>query len=271
MIMVLKLEAPYEFSDSKRRLKTGTSRNPKDSVMLRTSTNFLTLIALLLMLSAVLVSAADTKPALTDDEKKDGWTLLFDGETTTGWKKIGAKEFPTDAWDIVDGCLHRKNGHGNDIVTTDTYENFELSLEWKIAPGGNSGVKYRVADKPGAGFGPEMQVLDDSKHPDGKDPKSSAGSLYLLFAPNEKKKLKPVDEFNVAKIVVSGNHAEHWLNGEKIVEYDFFSDEWKAAVAASKFKGKANYGLPAKNHILLQDHGNEVWFRNIKIKVLPTK
>ena len=228
---------------------------------------FVALIAFCLTAAA----AGETKATLTDAEKKDGWMLLFDGETTAGWKKIGAADFPKDAWEIVDGCLHRKSGHGNDIVTTDTYENFELSLEWKIAPGGNSGVKYRVADVAGSGFGPEMQVLDDGTHPDGKDAKSSAGSLYLLFAPNDKKKLKPVGEFNTAKVVVNGNHAEHWLNGEKIVEYEFFSDEWKAAVALSKFKGKANYGTPAKNHILLQDHGNEVWFRNIKIKVLPAK
>lgn len=223
-----------------------------------------------LTFSMAMLCAAD-KPTLTDEEKKDGWVLLFDGETPTGWKKIGAPEFPKEGWEVVDGCLHHKKGRGGDIVTTETYENFELSLEWKIAPGGNSGVKYRVADVPGAGFGPEMQVLDDTKHADGKNPKTSAGSLYLLFPANEKKKLKPIDEFNVAKVVVNGNHAEHWLNGEKIVEYEFFSDEWKAAVAASKFKNNPKYGTPAKNHIMLQDHGDEVWFRNIKIKVLPTK
>jgi len=231
----------------------------------------LKMACILVALSALIAAAEDSKPVLTDDEKKDGWTLLFDGVTTTGWKKIGDKEFPKEGWEVVDGCLHHKKGHGGDIITTEKYENFELSLEWKISPGGNSGVKYRVADVPGAGFGPEMQVLDDSTHHDGHDAKSSAGSIYLLFPPNEKKKLKPVGEFNVAKVVVNGNHAEHWLNGEKIVEYEFFSDEWKAAVAASKFKGKANYGTPANNHIMLQDHGDEVWFRNIKIKVLDKK
>lgn len=220
---------------------------------------------------ALAASAADTKPVLSDDEKKDGWTLLFDGETTTGWKKIGDKDFPKEGWEVAEGCLHHTKGHGGDIVTGEAYENFELSLEWKIAPGGNSGVKYRVEDKAGAGFGPEMQVLDDEKHPDGKHPKTAAGSLYNVIATNDKKKLKPTGEFNSAKLVVNGNHAEHWLNGEKVVDYEFFSEEWKAAVALSKFKGKANYGQPAKGHLLLQDHGDEVWFRNIKIKVLPAK
>ena len=214
--------------------------------------------------------AADSKPVLTDAEKKDGWTLLFDGETSAGWKKIGEKDFPKEGWEIADGCLHRKS-KGGDLVTTDAYENFELALEWKIVVGANSGVKYRVADVKGSGFGPEYQILDDAKEGVEPNSKTATGSIYELFGPNDKKKMNPIGEWNSTKIVVNGNHAEHWLNGEKVVEYEFFSDAWKAAVETSKFKGKANYGAPAKGHILLQDHGGEVWFRNIKIKVLPAK
>jgi hypothetical protein len=213
--------------------------------------------------------SAEVKAELTDEEKKDGWKLLFDGVSSDGWKKIGAKTFPDKGWVIEEGCLHHlKKGGGGDIVTTGEHENFELSLEWKIGEGGNSGVKYRVADVPGAAFGPEMQVLDDEHHPDGKKVLTSAGALYEVFPANEKKKLKPITGFNSAKLIVNGNHVEHWLNGEKIVEYEFFSDEWKAAVARSKFKDKPKYGQPAKAHIALQDHGDEVWFRNIKIKEL---
>ncbi len=238
--------------------------------MLRSNLLPLKIVCAAVALGAWLVSAADIKAELTEAEKKDGWVLLFDGVTTTGLKKIGGKEFPKEGWEAADGCLHRTKGKGGgDIITVDTYENFELSLEWKISPGGNSGVKYRIADTPGAGFGPEMQILDDTKHPDGKNPKTSAGALYLLFAPNEKKKLNPVGEFNTAKLLVNGNHAEHWLNGEKIVEYEIGSDEWKAGVAGSKYnKEAAKFAIPAKNHLLLQDHNGEVWFRNIKIKVL---
>lgn len=224
--------------------------------------------AALLMLSAAAL-AADTKPELSDAEKKDGWTLLFDGSTSSGWKKIGGKSFPDKGWKVEDGCLHlAKKGGGGDLVTVDAYENFEFYFEWKTADGTNSGMKYRVADVPGAAFGPEYQILDDATHTDGKNAKTSTGSLYQIYAPNEKKKLKPIGEFNSSKVVVNGNHAEHWLNGEKVVEYEFFSDEWKAGVAASKFKNNEKYGKPAKGHIALQDHGDEVWFRNIKIRVL---
>ena len=213
--------------------------------------------------------AAEDKPALTEAEKKDGWVLLFDGTTSTGWKKIGGKGFPDKGWIIEDGTLHHTaKGGGGDIVTVEPYENFEFYFEWKLAKGANSGMKYRVADMPGGAYGPEYQLLDDDGHSDGKSAKTSTGSLYQIYAPNDKKKVKPLGEWNSSKVVVNGNHAEHWLNGEKIVEYEFFSDEWKAGVAASKFKGNAKYGQPAKGYIAFQDHGDEIWLRNIKIKVL---
>ena len=223
------------------------------------------------LLACLLFSRArgeEVKPVVSEEERKDGWTALFDGTTSSGWKKIGGTAFPDKGWVIEDGCLYRKTAGGGDIVTLESYENFELSLEWKVNPGTNSGVKYRVEDKPGSAFGPEMQILDDDKADDGKKPNHRAGAIYDLMAPNDKKKLKPVGEFNLSKLLVNGNHVEHWLNGEKIIEYDFFSDAWKAAVAASKFKNNPKYGLPAKGHIALQDHGGEVWYRNIKIKVL---
>ncbi len=205
---------------------------------------------------------------LTDAEKKDGWVLLFDGKTTTGWKKPGGKAFPDKGWEVVDGTLHHKpKGGGGDIITEQPYENFEFAWEWKLADGANSGMKYRVADVPGAVYGPEYQMLDDAKQADGKNPKTSTGSLYQIYAPNEKRKVN-VGGWNSSKVVVNGNHCEHWLNGEKIVEYEFFSDDWKAGVEKSKFKGNPKYAQPAKGHIAIQDHGDEVWVRNIKIKVL---
>jgi hypothetical protein len=228
--------------------------------------------ALLGLLAMTGLAAAEAPPnTLTDKEKADGWKLLFDGQTTDGWHAYRGKDIP-DVWKVIDGALvvSGKNGKkGGDIVTNDKYENFELAFEWKVTPGANSGVMYRVSESKGAPYetGPEYQILDNAKHSDGKNPKTSAASAYALYAPT-KDVTKPVGEWNKARIVVFLNHVEHWLNGQKVVEYDFGSDDWNKRVAASKFDKMDQFGKQKAGHIDLQWHGDEAAYRNIKIKVL---
>lgn len=217
---------------------------------------------------------------LTPAEKAAGWKLLFDGRTTTGWRGFHQQGFPTTGWTVKDGCLMHVAGQGEqsqqggDIITSDEYENFELQLEWRIAPGGNSGIKYFINETMPptglSGIGFEMQVLDDERHPDakkGRDGNRTAGGLYDLIAPTSKR-LKPVGEFNQARLVVKGNHVEHWLNGAKVVEFELGSERLRALIAESKYKDIAGFGQSHKGHILLQDHGDEVCYRNIKIREL---
>lgn len=225
-------------------------------------------VTILCLASFALAQAPNT---LTDEEKAAGWKLLFDGKTTEGWRSLGAKTFPEKGWVVEDGAIkHVAKGGGGDIATADGYEHFEFTFEWKVAPGANSGVKYRVADKRGAAFGPEYQVIDDQKHSDAKNEKRRAGSLYDVFTPQGAKP-KPVGEWNQSRIVVQGNRLEHWLNGAKVVEAEYGSDAWKSAVEKSKFKGNANFAATAKGHIALQDHGDEVSYRSLKIRQLPPK
>lgn len=213
-------------------------------------------------------TTATTQNVLTDAEKSAGWRLLFDGRTTAGWRNYG-KPTISGGWTVQDGSLTR-TGAGGDIITTDEFKNFELSIDWKIEPGGNSGVFYRAGEDSDEIYwnAPEMQVLDDAKHPDGKDRMTSAGAAYDLY-PSPAGHVKPGGEWNTARLIVNGNHVEHWLNGVKLLEYELGSRDWDAKVAASKFKPHPHFGKNAQGHIGLQDHGNLVAFRNIKIRVLP--
>lgn len=205
---------------------------------------------------------------LTDADRAAGWRLLFDGKTTTGWRNYG-KPTISDGWKAQDGTLTRV-GAGGDIITTDQFANFELTIDWKIEPGGNSGVFYRASEDTDAIYwnAPEMQVLDDAKHPDGQNPLTSAGAAYDLY-PAPRGVVKPGGEWNTARLIVNGNHVEHWLNGVKLLEYEFGSPDWNSKVAASKFAPHPHFGKNAQGHIGLQDHGNVVAFRNIKLRVLP--
>jgi hypothetical protein len=204
---------------------------------------------------------------LTADEKKAGWRLLFDGQTTAGWRGFDRDTFPDQGWKVSDGCLVRV-GPGGDITTDERFADFELQLEWRISPGGNSGIFFRSAE----GFrypwetGPEMQVLDNAEHPDGREPKTSAGSNYALHAP-VRDVTRPVGFFNQVRIVADGPHVEYWLNGVKVVEYELGSPGWEKLVAESKFSSMPHYGRVASGHIVLQDHGDKVWYRNVKIRV----
>ncbi|MBI1759944.1 MAG: DUF1080 domain-containing protein [Acidobacteria bacterium] len=223
-------------------------------------------------------NAADSANQLTAAEKKAGWRLLFDGKTFTGWRGFHKQNVP-EGWIIEDNCISRIQAHGElgqaggDLITADQFENFEFTLEWKISKGGNSGIKYLVSETlPPTGRSAvsfEMQVLDDDNHPDAKagiNGNRKASALYDIMPPNDKKKLKPVGEFNQIRLVVKGNHIEHWLNGQKVLEYERGSAALKALIAQSKFKDQPLFGTFAKGHLLLQEHGDKVWYRNIKIR-----
>jgi Domain of Unknown Function (DUF1080) len=225
-----------------------------------------------LALFALTATAGDPAPnTLTEKEKADGWKLLFDGKTSAGWHAFRGKDLP-DKWKVVEGALviSPKNGkNGGDIVTDDEFDNFDLTFEWKVTSGANSGVMYRVSETENAPFftGPEYQVLDNKKHPDGRSKLTSAASCYALYAPSEDA-TKPVGEWNKARILVNGNKVEHWLNGKKVVEYEFGSDDWTTRVGKSKFKEWKKFGTMKKGKIDLQDHGDEVHYRSVKIKAL---
>ncbi len=224
---------------------------------------------------AVLTTAAFASDpnTLTPEEKSAGWKLLFDGKTTSGWVGIGKSDFPDKGWSVVDGTLyHVKAGGGGDIVTAEKYENFELTWDWKIGFASNSGVKYNLPDS-NKNIGFEYQLLDDENEPDGKrgGRLHQTGSLYDLIEPPADKDLKPIGEWNSSKLIVKGNHVEEWLNGKKTVEFDMGSDDMKDRIAKSKYKKVPGFGEKIASPILLQDHGGDIWFRSIKIKVLDAK
>ncbi|HYU79755.1 MAG TPA: DUF1080 domain-containing protein [Vicinamibacterales bacterium] len=205
---------------------------------------------------------------LTSEERAAGWVLLFDGRSTSGWRGFRQAGIP-DGWKAIDGALTREAG-GGDVITADQFANFELALEWQIAEGGNSGIMYRVSEAAAATFlsGPEMQVLDNARHPDGQSPLTSAGACYALYAPS-RDVTRPTGSWNQVRVVASGSHIEHWLNGVKVVEYELGSDEWLARVEASPYRDAPGYGREATGHIALQDHGDRVAFRSIKIRRVP--
>jgi hypothetical protein len=224
---------------------------------------------LLVSRSALAADAPENLPALSNDEKAAGWKLLFDGVNTTGWRGLGMEGCPT-CWVVKDGCLKCLGGYkdANDLVSVEQYENFEFSFEWLFPKlKGNSGVKFRVQEQKGKGyaFGCEYQCLND---PEATDIHAS-GALYDVFAP-QGGKLAPKGEFNRSRLLVKGNHLEHWLNGVKVVEAEFGSEAMNAAVAKSHFK-KSDWGKKPLGYIALQNHHSEVFFRNLKIRVFPAE
>ncbi|GAB4055738.1 3-keto-disaccharide hydrolase [Spirosoma litoris] len=239
----------------------------------------------LLLVTGLLAKAQQAPNTLTAQEKKDGWKLLFDGKTTNGWRGAYKDKFPAKGWDVTDGMLTIQQSNGSesesfgDIVTDGEYSDFDLVFDFKLTEGANSGVKYFVAEqspKPkGSAFGLEFQVLDDDKHPDaklGRNGNRTVGSLYDLI-PASGKKANPIGEWNTGRVISKGKHVEHWLNGKKVVEYERGSEQFRELVAMSKYKApeynaNGRFGEAPKGHILLQDHGNRVYFRNMKIKTL---
>ncbi len=215
---------------------------------------------------------------LTTAEKNDGWQLLFDGKTTNGWHNFN-KSTIGKSWVVIDGTLmldSRKSpdGHwqapdGGDILTTEAYENFEFNIEWKISPCGNSGIIYNVVESEKYSYpwltGPEMQILDDACHPDTRYSSHRAGDLYDMI-PCSYVTVKPAGEWNKVRLIKSNGYVEHWLNGVKVVEFEMNTEAWFAMIKNSKFKDMEDFGRAASGKISLQDHGDKVWFRNIKIK-----
>ena len=196
------------------------------------------------------------------------WTVLFDGKTVKGLRGYKQSGFP-DSWEVVDGTLKTVPGHGVDLISEEVYKNFELELEWKVPKGGNSGIFYFATEEGNYIWqsAPEMQVVDDEKHTDGKNTLTSAGALYALIAPSVNV-VKPVGEFNQVRIKVKNNYVEHWLNGTKIVEYVYGSDMMWGLVAKSKFNKMPLFAKASEGHIGLQgDHGL-IWYRNIRIRRL---
>ena len=220
-----------------------------------------------------------TKTATAVAGTDSGWVSLFDGKTTSGWHSYG-KASIGEAWKVADGVLYLDTTQkeewqikgGGDIVTNDEYENFDLKLEWKIAPNGNSGIIFYVHEDTAKykyvwNTGPEMQVLDNNGHPDAKIPKHRAGDLYDLIS-GSKETVKPAGEWNEAEIVSDNGKLDLFLNGTNVVSTTLWDSAWKQLVAGSKFKDMPDFGTYKKGRIALQDHGNAVWYRNIKIKKL---
>ena len=236
---------------------------------------------------------------LTRAERQAGWRLLFDGKSLAGWRGLGYAGIPAAHWTVEDGAIRKianekvppgpdgRRQPGGDLMTVATFKNFELEWDWKMSPGGNSGLKYNVSEelsggqpsnvlRPASGtagvshsaIGFEYQMIDDDRHSDGKLPTHRSGALYDLITPDARKQLKPIGEWNHSRIVFDGSHGEHWLNGIKVVEYELGSRALDSALAASKFRSMPWYAQRRTGHIVLQDHGDDVWVRSLKIREL---
>ena len=234
-----------------------------------------TLPMILVLLTASAEARQDNQ--LTEDEKKAGWRLLFDGRTTEGWRGYKMDKMPP-GWKVIDGNLVRVSGGeggkgaggGDDIITIEQFADFEVQLEWKIMDrAGNSGIILRASEDAVTSWhtGPEMQILDNAAYP-GRSVRQLAGACYDLYAA-AKDVSRPRGEWNAVRVVADGNHMEHWLNGVKLFEYELASDDWKERVAKSKFRDMNGFkNPPTKGHICLQDHTARIEYRNIKIRLL---
>jgi len=249
--------------------------------MLRSGLKNTILIVSVFQLLLVVSSAYSQDNKLTKKEKKAGWQLLFDGHSMDKWKGASSDSFPKKGWSIEDAVLIDDNVSGRtlggDILTKEQFEDFEFTIDFKLTEGANSGVKYTVQKYtpgvPGLGsaLGPEYQLLDDDKHPDakaGRNGDRKLGSLYDILPAATGTAIRPIGSWNTARIISKGDHVEHWLNGIKVLEYDISSDLFNSSLALSKFKSVKDFGKKAKGYMLLQDHGNKVFFKNIKIRKL---
>jgi hypothetical protein len=236
------------------------------------------IFGLLLALAAAAAPCRAQAPepnTLTPAEAAGGWSLLWDGRTTDGWRSVKDPEFPKEGWIISGGVLSTaEGGRGGDIITTRKYSDFDLTADFRVTPGANSGIKIFVDPEfnraSGRSIGFEYQILDDALNPDarnGRDGNRTLGSLYDLYPPSPDKPVNPVGSWNTALITCHGPRVEHWLNGRKILEYTRFTPEFRQRVEASKFRSVPGFGELREGYILLQDHGDVVSFRNLKIRV----
>jgi hypothetical protein len=236
-------------------------------------------ISLYVLTMAFLLPACQNHNVLTEDEKAAGWELLFDGQTLNGWRDYNGTEMNAAPWVVENGTLAAL-GTGSDstgyIVTDKQYENFELAFDWKIAPGGNSGVLYHVVERPYFPTpyvtGPEFQIVDNIGFPGELEDWQKACADYAMYvADAAKTKLKPAGQWNKSKIVFDNGHVEHWVNGEKVVEFEAWSEDWFTRRNSGKWDDYPEYGLAPKGVFSLQDHGDRSWYRNIKVRELPRK
>ncbi|MBI5385897.1 MAG: DUF1080 domain-containing protein [Verrucomicrobia bacterium] len=232
-----------------------------------------TLLTLLLAVGTSLsLLAADAVPSpntLTEAQKAAGWKLLFDGKTTVGWRNLKKPVITTtNAWVVEDGWLRKvAKVRGGDIITTGQYTDFELEWEWRIPPKANNGMKYFILEERG-GIGHEYQMIDDTVV---RSPKQMTGSFYDVLPPKPHQPVQFAPDSNHSRVLVQGHHVEHWLNGERILDYELGSEDVLAAVAKSKFKSTKGFGTKVTGHILFTDHTDEAALRNIRIRELPAK
>jgi hypothetical protein len=245
------------------------------------------LASLLLLLNGCADERKDSPESATAETGE--WTSLFDGESFAGWRGLGRESIPSAHWVVENGTIHKLASgdvetaddgqplEGGDILTEAVWPDFELVLEWKVAPGANSGIKYNVSEEMStnhpprnAALGFEYQILDDDLHPDALNgPNRTAAALYDLIEPADDKGVRPVGEWNEARVVLVGSRGEHWLNGHKVIDFDLESEDFAQRFAASKYLPIENFATRRPGHIVLQDHGDDVWFRNLRIRSLP--
>lgn len=225
------------------------------------------------LLAVQMAGGAEPFNTLSPGEKAAGWKLLFDGQSLQGWRPYGKKTAPEAGWKVEGGILKKlAKEKGGDLVTEEKFLDFDLVWEWRVAPGGNNGVKYLVTEQRPSAPGHEYQMIDDEGHPDGKlGAKRQTASFYDVLPPAADKPLKPVGEWNSSRVVIRGKSVEHWLNGSRVLQYELGSEAVMAAVAASKFKNAPGFGTKIAGHIMLTDHQDECWFRNMKIRKLAAE
>jgi hypothetical protein len=223
-------------------------------------------------LALIAAAVMTASPAANEAVLQEVWTNLFDGKTLDGWRGYSQPDASKTRWKVDNGMLVVDPGDGKDtrgardLITVGTYDNFDLVFEWKVSPGGNSGLKYFVLEDRPSAIGHEYQLIDDEKHPDAKvGPHRQTAAFYDVL-PATNRPIKPAGEFNTSRIVVSGRNVEHYLNGTRVLQYELSSPALQAAIDKSKFKGIERFGKPQKGHILLQDHGDRVWYRSVRIR-----